>query len=198
MKHIFIFGLFLSLWGCNELESTSTTATTETANVTTATDAAAITEIDTSSVGSSSSLADYDQAGFSTYVYFHKTEGQILLDYNFFPEGFDSDSQAKTLSIPCEYETTSDDDLLSTSTSATETEEASCEDIVLDLGAATFTLDGICFDFSSSLTIFVDHFGFTITRDGFVDSETGETLEFPDSDVSMEDVVDEIMGRATE
>lgn len=195
MKRILILGLILSLWSCNELDGTSATTTTETANVTTATDTAAITEIDTSSVSSSSSLEDYDQAGFSPYIYFHKTESQILLDYDFFPEGFDSDSQAKTLSIPCEYETTSDNDLLSTGTSQAETEEASCEDIVLDLSAATFTLDGIRLDFDTSLDIFVDHFEFKITRDGFVDSETGETLEFSNSDVTMEDVVDEIMGR---
>lgn len=195
MKRILILGFILSLWSCNELEGTSTTATTETANVTTATDAATITEIDTSSVSSSSSLEDYNQASFSPYIYFHKTESQILLDYNFFPEGFDSDSQAKTLSIPCEYETTSDNDLLSTGASQAETEEASCEDIVLDLSAATFTLDGIRLDFSSSLDIFVDHFEFRITRDGFIDSETDETLEFANSDVTMEDVVDEIMGR---
>lgn len=197
MKRILILGLVLSLWGCNEVESTgdTTSSTTETANVTTAADSAVITEIDTSSVASSSSLADYEQSSFSQYVYFHATEGQILLGYNFFPTGFDSDSQAKTLSIPCEYEITSDDDYLSTSTSATETEEAACEDIVLDLSAATFTLDGIRLDFSSSLDIFVDDFEFKITRDGFIDSETGETLEFSGSDVTMEDVVDEIMSR---
>lgn len=166
-----------------------------------------ITEIDTTSSQAQSQLDQYSASSFSKYIYFHKTEDKILLDYNFFPKGSDLCQQAaydaesnplgcktdKTIVIPCDYKTRIEDDLLSVNISAS-TEISQCEsDIVIDLSSAEFTTDGLVFSFTGSLNIFENDFEFRITKDGISYGGDGATLKFDGDDVGLGDAYEKIV-----
>jgi hypothetical protein len=172
MKRIGCLLAFLILSGCNEAEDASNGADL----LNSASDAAdaTITELPTS--GIASVLTDYAKSSFSNYIYFHKTESKLLIDFAFFPDGSDPDSVAKTISIPCLSEQNSDDAAVAIGLSAPIESDGSCEAVSLSLLAATFTNDGLVFSFSEPFTLFASQYDFNITRSGFVDSQTSEAI----------------------
>lgn len=171
MKRMGFLLALLMLGGCNEAEDSSGSAD----QLNSASDAdATITELPTS--GTASVLTDYAKSSFSNYIYFHKTESKILIDFAFFPDGSDPDSQAKTISIPCLSEENSGDTAVSIGLSAPTEGSHACTDVSLNLSEATFTNDGLVFSFSESFTLFASQYSFNITRAGFVDSQTSEAI----------------------
>lgn len=157
--------------------------------------------------GTTSSDRDsYDQENnYSAYILFHMTEPKALIDYNFFPAGSDVCQQvtydpelnpegacktAKTVVLPCGYEGAEPDadDLLSVSISAP-LDDAVCDDqLIIDLSAAEFTIDGLVFPFSGSLDVFADDLGFKITQTSIVDAVTGAAISFPTKDFALDEV----------
>jgi len=186
---VILFGV-----ACNEGDSPETESSGSQSSLSDG--SGSITTIDTSNT--SSDLDNYEQSSFSTYVYFHKTEEKTLVDYNFFPVDKDVCQQATynadtnpngcqtdmTVIVPCES-VLSDDDLLLIQSS----EESSCDDIVVSFSDADFTLDGLVFATKSTISNFNDDFGFTISSNGFQDSE-GNSLSFSSNDITLEDVTD--------
>lgn len=173
----------VSLAACNEEDSS---ATSEATLNTTDEDGVTVTEIDTTSA-TSTVLTDYDQSSFSKYVYWHKTEDKILIDYDFFPSGSDFDSQTKKATLPCEFGEDDQDTAVNVNVSAP-TDPGECENIEIDLSAATFTIDGVEFAFSATLEIFADDFEFKISSGGFTDSVTGTALSVSADNATLETV----------
>lgn len=155
---------------------------------------------------------NYNLSSFSQWVYLHKTENKILIDVNFLPEGHDLCQQATyhetsnpngcrqdlSVSIPCEYNSLPESDLLNInlSVSTTVPVATSCTNpIVVDLSAATFDADGLIF--TAPVTAFQSDFGFQITMDGFVDPADSSLLIFDTQDVKLEDVYETIVDRRT-
>lgn len=134
-----------------------------------------VTEIDLS--GATSPILDaYSQSSFSPYVYFHKGENKIMIDYNFLPSGSDIDSIRKVIEIPCTQDVAGDDKL-SVSLSAP-LNDAPCEDgVTVDVSDATFTVAGMEFGFSETLDVFVFDFDVLVTRNGFVDAVDQQALK---------------------
>lgn len=202
------FVLLLGVWGlaCQE-ESGNTQSSDSQSTLSSTEEGATITEIDTGNT--SSGLSDYTQASFSQYIYFHLNEDKTLIDYNFFPEGSDLCSQAtydvtsnpggcktdKTIVIPCDYQESSQDDVLSIDAEG-ETKDCT-EDIVLTIASATFSVDGLVFNSKDSITVFAEEFEFTITTNGFIDSDDGSLLDFSSTDITLTDVYDFIMDKRT-
>lgn len=158
----------------------------------------------------SSERENYDQENnYCDHILFHKTEALVLIDYNFFPAGTDVCQQvtydaelnpegdcrtAKTVVLPCGFDGASaeGDDLLSVSISAP-TGDGSCDgQLVIDLSAAEFTIDGLVFSFVSSLDVFANDLGFKITRDGIIKSSDGTILSFESKAFGLEEIVLEI------
>ncbi|MBF0107338.1 MAG: hypothetical protein HQM16_18660 [Deltaproteobacteria bacterium] len=174
-------------------------------------DAATISEINTAPA-QASLKDDYNQSGFSQYVYFHKDEGRILIDHNFFPSGsnlchkatYDEKTNPNgckrdfSIAIPCEYRALAGDELLAVNVSAS-TEDTACkEDIIIDLSTAEFTVEGLVFTETPPLETFADEFEFAISKDGFVDTHDNTPLGFETKDIGLEDVYDKIMEKRTE
>lgn len=129
--------------------------------------------------------SDFDQSNFSKFIYFHKDKNRIVLDYNFFPEGSDFDSEKKTVSLPC-VKPLPDDEHLSINLNATS--NAPCKSKSLDVSTATFTLLGLEFEFDREFDLFAEDYGFVLTADGFVDSEYGELFTLPFSEASLDNL----------
>lgn len=211
MKRILLVAiLILSFVACDELLGTSTTKSTSLSTADAGSDSSVtVTAIDTSNT--SSDLDSYAQSGFSKYVYFHKSENKLLLSYNFFPTDADVCSQvtynadtnpngcqtAKTVVIPCEFQSSIQDDLLSVNVSASDSDDCG-SDIVLDFSDAEFTIDGLVFDFTSQLENFVSDFEFAISSEGFVDHNDGALLSFDSDDVLLEDVYSSVLTKQAE
>ncbi len=172
MKRMGFLLALLMLGGCNEGEDASSSA--DQLNSASGDADATITELPTS--GTASVLTDYAKSSFSNYIYFHKTESKILIDFAFFPDGSDPDSQAKTIIIPCLSEQNSGDAAVAIGLSAPTEGSRACTDVSLNLSEATFTNDGLVFSFSESFTLFASQYSFNITRLGFVDSQTSEAI----------------------
>lgn len=132
-------------------------------------------------------LKGFKQSTYSKFVYFGEGKKKILIDYNFFPEGTDFDSQLKQVSIPCSYGRTENSGL-NVTVSSTDEAAAECEPYLLDVAGAKFTLAGLELEFDQSFELFSREFGVTLTRDGFFDSESGEEMEVPFSEASLENV----------
>src|SRR3989339_506288 len=158
-------------------------------------DATDITEI----TPATSKLKDsYEVSSFSEYVFFHKEDTNILLDYNFFPAGSDICQQAaydaqtnpngckqdKTVELPCGYQEAPEDDLLSISLNADPNiATTDCADkIILDMSQAEFTVEGLVFSYDDTLDVFVEDFEFMIAKKGFVDAASDAVLVFDSSE----------------
>jgi len=195
MKKIVSIILFSFLFlACNE-----TITTNASDNLMNGNDGTAITGITTTT---SNLLESYTQATFSEYVYFHKTENKILIDYNFFPAQADICQQvtynaetningcqtAKTVVMPCAYQPLTENDLLSINVSAPIEEETCDQEVILDMSSAEFSVEGLIFAFEGTLNIFNSYFEFSITNDGFVDTDDSQKLDFESADVDLEAV----------
>lgn len=167
MNYLLIIVLLLGVVSCNE-EDSSTGSTDSTLN-------ASVSTVNGTESSTASVLGDYDQSSFSKYIYWHKIENKVLIDYNFFPESTDFDSQEKQVSIPCDFMEDTDTGGADVDLNAP-TGNVGCEDVELDVSSAVFTIDGLEFSFSESLDIFSTQFGFKLTSSGFTLSETGAVL----------------------
>lgn len=128
---------------------------------------------------------DFDQSNYSKFVYFHQNKNRIVLDYNFFPEGSDFDSQNKTVALPCAKPLPDDGHLNINLNAASNTP---CKPKSLDVSDATFTLLGLEFEFDREFDLFAETYGFVLTADGFVDSESGELFTLPFSEASLDNL----------
>lgn len=133
-------------------------------------------------------LQDFDQSPFSKFVFFHKNKNKILIDYNFFPEGSDFDSQKKEVRIPCQFLLNKDQGP-NVNVSAPMADGACKERFKLDIDGAKFTLAGLEFGFDETFDLFADEFGIALTPVGFVDAQTGLALEQPFSEATLENFV---------
>lgn len=213
-RFVLFFILIVGISACNEAQnitdSSTNTSTSSLTNSDTSKDQSSETssgesEISVTPITDTTSAVDlisedYTVSGFSTHIYFHNSENKVLIDYLFFPEGVDFDSQKKTVEISCyQTENISDDDNLSISINLPESGEASeCEEgnYVIDLSNASFALDKtkdlvLIFDLEESLDIFKDDFGFVITKTGIQVESTGEYLDLG-TDVTLEDIIDSL------
>lgn len=129
---------------------------------------------------------DFDQSNYSKFIYFHQNKNRVVLDYNFFPEGSDFDSEKKTVVLPC-AKPIPDEDRLNINLSIP-VQEAPCKTRSLDVAGATFTLLGLEFEFDRVLELFAEDYGFVLTVDGFVDSESGELFTLPFSEASLDNL----------
>lgn len=154
----------------------------------------------------------YSVSSFSQWIYIHNTENKILIDVNFLPEGHDLCQQAtynadtnpygcqqdQSVSIPCEYNSIPESDLLNVnlSVSTTTPVASTCTNpIVVDLSDAVFDASGLIF--TTPVSAFATDFGFNITNSGFTDSTDGTFLTFDSQDVKLEDVYDAVVDRRT-
>lgn len=197
--------LVLIFSACNEGDSPDSHAASLNNSANSSDDLVTVSVINTS--GTSTDLSLYTVSSFSKHVYFHSTQDKILIAYDFFPTGSDICSQAtydektnpngcqvdQTVVVPCDFSDAAlEDDMLSFNMSVGD----ACEDdIVVDLSAAEFTTDGLVFDFSASLDAFDSDFEFKISKQGFVDGNDNAVLNFDSSDVALEDVYAEIIGK---
>lgn len=175
---------------CNEAETTTSLDTTQQ----TTTAEAQVSAIDTAASDNDAvSAGSYTQTTFSRYVYEKSGEDVFLIDFNFFPEGTDFDSQAKTAALPCE--TTTDTDA---AIDVNATEEEDCDKLTVDLSSATFTFIGLEISHDESQQLFVEDFEFKITTDGFVDPLDGATLDVAADTATLESVYNAVMDKRTE
>lgn len=154
---------------------------------------ATITEIQSGSSTATNLLDGYSQSGFSKYIYVANSGKKFLVDFNFFPEGSDFDSQEKTVAIPCEYTDMPEEVDVNVSV---DVEEDACEsDIVIDLNDATFSFIGLEFIYEESLDIFDSDFEFKISSAGFVDSLDGEKVDIESEDANLENVYNMVIDK---
>lgn len=137
---------------------------------------------------SRSLLEDFDQSPFSKFIYFHKNKNKLLIDYNFFPEGSDFDSQKKEVRIPCQF-LLKEKEGASVGLNAPISGGSCRKNFSLDIKAAKFTLAGLEFAFDESFDLFEDDFGMILTPDGFFDTQSGAALEEPFSEATLENFV---------
>lgn len=205
--------IILTTFGCNEeFSSTSTTnadKTSLTAGESGSESDVTVTAISTSTA---SQLSDYTVSSFSNYIYFGISNGKILILLDFFPVGYDLCQQAtynassnpngcllaKTVVIPCEFQSFEDNDFLSISVSEGSTTTACENKVVVDFSAAEFTVDGLVLSFSDSLGTFENDFEFSIKSDGFYDKLDGTLLVFNSTDVGLSEIYDKIVTKRTE
>jgi len=152
-----------------------------------------ITEIQSGSSTATNPLEGYSQSEFSKYVYIANSGKKFLIDFNFFPEGSDFDSQEKTVAIPCEYTDMPEEVDVNVSV---DVEEDACEsDIVMDLNSATFSFIGLEFTYEESLDIFDSDFEFKISSVGFVDSLDGKKVDIESEDANLENVYNMVIDK---
>ena len=144
--------------------------------------------------GSANPLAGFTQTTFSKHIYKKDGTATYLIDFNFFPAQTDFDSVKKTAQIPCDYNTTSDDNV-NVSLNAPTTETPCDAGLVVDLSQATFTFLGVEFTMDSSIDVFVDIFEFKITSSGFVDSFDQTTLNVAADNATVEGLYDAIIAK---
>lgn len=152
-----------------------------------------ITEIESGSSTATNPLDGYSQSEFSKYVYVANSGKKFLIDFNFFPEGTDFDSQEKTLAIPCEYTNMPEEVDVNVSV---DVEEDECEsDIVIDLNGATFSFIGLEFIYEENLDVFDSDFEFKISSAGFVDSLDGEKIDVEPEDANLENIYNTVVDK---
>lgn len=152
-----------------------------------------ITEIQSGSSTATNPLEGYSQSEFSKYVYIANSGKKFLIDFNFFPEGTDFDSQEKTVTIPCEYTEMPEEVDVNVSV---DVEESDCEsEIVIDLSGASFSFVGLEFAYEESLDVFDDNFEFKISTDGFVDSLDGEKIDVAAEDANLENIYNAVIDK---
>lgn len=183
---------------CNGQSGNTTSTSGDTTQTTVTTDSGegvTVTEIDTSATTSTQNpLANYTQSAFSKYLYFSGDGKKVLIDFNFFPQGADFDSQKKQVTIPCEYQIT-DDENVSASVNAPVDEEPCEISIVVDLSQATFLFYGVEFSFDTSLDAFDKQFEFKITAQGFVDSLDNAVITLSADDGTLENIYNAVMDK---
>lgn len=175
--HIILFFLLLSVQACQ----TSLTGTgLSGGDAALSTGGAQTAEVNAHANERPSSFAE---STFSEFVYIDSTNQKLLLDWNFFPST-QYDSDAKTLTLPCdvEKETTTAEGV--SYSESVPLGDASCTaGVVLDLGAATFEVYGLVFAFSGTLDVLESDFSILISAAGFKTTQ-GEAVTFE----SAEDV----------
>ena len=136
--------------------------------------------------------AEFDQSAFSKFVFFHKDGHKILINYNFFPEGSDFDSQKKIVHIPCDF-VLPEDERLSVSISATEAQTPCVGELDLELSQAVFTLGGLVLSFDENFSALEKDFGVRLTREGAEEAVSGELIPLPFAEFTLENVASEVL-----
>lgn len=191
-----MFGLLLTL-GCQSgggsaIEVANSTLNSDSVNSDSGS-GVTITEI-TTNTGSTSSLEGFTQTSFSKHIYRKDGTSTYLIDFNFFPAQTDFDSVKKAAIIPCDYNTTSDENVnVSLNTPTTETP---CDSgLSVDLSQATFTFLGIEFTMDASIDVFVDIFEFKITATGFIDAYDQAVITVGADEATVEGLYDVIIAK---
>lgn len=193
VQYLLIIALLLGFTACNQADTGETTADS-TLNANSSAGGSTVTPVDGTESATSTVLGSYDQSSFSRYIYWHKVEDKILIDYNFFPEGTDFDDPGKKATLPCGIGEDNDDAVdVNANVNATTGTDSECEQIELDLALATFTIDGLEFAFSDSLDLFSVDFGFKIAAAGFINSSTSATLTVSADAATMESVYNAVL-----
>lgn len=210
MKRSFSLALLCAfcITACNEVETSSSGSNAESV---TANDAAKsstensvgasetvetteITAIDADSDNDAAeTMSSYAPSSFSQYVYVKSDTKVFLIDFNFFPEGTDFDSQNKTATLPCE--TAAPEGSGATVSMSAPEEGDGCEAVVVDLTSATFTFVGLEFAYEDSLDVFSEALEFKITPEGIADASDGEVIDLDFEDANLENAYNAVMDR---
>ncbi len=205
LNFVLLVALFSLAPACNE---TAQTSESETANLNSQSEGTGDESgISTITTTTSNELSNYTVTTFSENIYLHNSAEKILVSYDFFPTGSDVCQQAtydatsnpngcrvaKTVVLPCAFQSVTDD-MLSTSVSAATDTESCDNQTVIDADAAEFTVHGLVFS-AAVVDVFETDFEFKITRDGFVDVSDDTALTFSNADVDLENVYDKILER---
>ena len=149
-----------------------------------------ITEIGTTQT-ENSVLNDYTKSSFSDFIYFHNSENKIIIDYDFFPEETDFDSQTKMATLSCldSHDQENSEISININLSAPTDDIESCQAIELDLSSAQFTLEGLEFELEKEeLNLFKKDFQIAISKSGFVNSDSGKLIS-SDLESRLEDMI---------
>ena len=186
MKRIFSHILFFALLGTTACQAgLNGTGTSAGGDVGLNAGASPASEVNAHAVERPASFAQTD---FSEFIYIDSDDQKLLMNWNFFPST-QYDSQAKTLTLPCdvEHQTTTAEGV--TYSESVAIGDVSCTTgVVLDLSEATFETYGLVFAFSSTLDVLEEDFEITITTNGFKISQ-GEILTFESIDGKGVDLV---------
>lgn len=188
----FLLLLASGLAACNEEDSSENSGDSQLNVNVSAGSGASVTPVEGTESATTTVLDDYDQSSFSKYVYWHKVENKILIDYNFFPEETDFDDTTDKVAFPCDFLNV-DEGATDVNVNVNAGSSDECDRAELSVAQATFTIDGLVFDFSDSFTLFVSDFGFKITNAGFVQSDSGSSITVAKDTATLESVYNAIL-----